>query len=321
MDGNSHACDVLHLNVGGLAVSVARATLLQAPEGSLMHSMFSGRWDGSFVHDVHGRLFFDYSQACFSIIIDYLRTLSIATKPMLPPVVAPENMQAYSALVEYLGIGYLLHGCLEPCRLAMCFEERDLSCASREFGLTMEPHGCMLKEGRAAYVSVEPLGEMTVVWKVVFGGDVNESCSIFLGVAAMIDGSQWTEQGSCQGWHFNNEEGTQGIEVEAGDCILFRFMVAQRSGGRRLQMYHMRLAATVELLDLCGGVPLYTVGRGQDPAEGTTGLSPSWWRIYVKFTGDTLIGPEVSVCMATPAESAVIGASMIDIDGLRRAHA
>ena len=52
--------DMIHLNVGGQKFTTKRSTLCQV-EGSLLASMFSGRWEDGLERDQDGAVFFDFS--------------------------------------------------------------------------------------------------------------------------------------------------------------------------------------------------------------------------------------------------------------------
>lgn len=53
------ASPIVNLNVGGEKMSTTRATLT-CVEGSLLATMFSGRWDGKLIKDPNGCVFLDY---------------------------------------------------------------------------------------------------------------------------------------------------------------------------------------------------------------------------------------------------------------------
>jgi len=52
--------DVLYLNIGGNVVNVLRRTLTSV-EGSMLASLFSGRWDDNIEKDADGNFFIDQS--------------------------------------------------------------------------------------------------------------------------------------------------------------------------------------------------------------------------------------------------------------------
>ena len=98
--------DIINLNVGGKKMTTKRSTLCQV-EGSLLASMFSGRWEDSLTRDEDGRIFFDFNPQYFVYILDYLRARTIATaeNPAPLPKVAEDQVKHFSNLVEYLGLG------------------------------------------------------------------------------------------------------------------------------------------------------------------------------------------------------------------------
>ena len=102
MDGDN----VIELNVGGQAMTTKRSTLCQV-EGSLLSSMFSGRWDNSMSRDKDGRVFLDFNPTYFAFILDYLRAKKIPTagKPATLPNIPSNQLNNYSKLIEYLGLG------------------------------------------------------------------------------------------------------------------------------------------------------------------------------------------------------------------------
>ena len=97
--------DIIHLNVGGHKLTTKRSTLCQV-EGSLLASMFSGRWEDSLERDQDGAIFFDFNPQYFLVILDYLRAKKIATpeNPAPLPKVAEDQAKNFNNLLEYLGL-------------------------------------------------------------------------------------------------------------------------------------------------------------------------------------------------------------------------
>ena len=97
--------DIIHLNVGGHKLTTKRSTLCQV-EGSLLASMFSGRWEDSLERDQDGAVFFDFNPQCFVLILEYLRAKKIATpeNPAPLPKVAEDQAKNFNNLLEYLGL-------------------------------------------------------------------------------------------------------------------------------------------------------------------------------------------------------------------------
>ena len=97
--------DIVHLNVGGQKFTTTRATLCQV-EGSLLATMFNGRWEDRVKRDKDGVVFFDFNPEYFGWILDYLRAKKISS-PENPAVLAevPKNqMKNFNTLLEYLGL-------------------------------------------------------------------------------------------------------------------------------------------------------------------------------------------------------------------------
>jgi hypothetical protein len=92
---------VLELNVGGTCLTVRRDTLCVLPD-SMLAAMFSDRWAGGHLHDMHGRIFLDYNPYCFTKVLDYLRDVALVGPCAQPPVVAPEMAAHFAALTTYL---------------------------------------------------------------------------------------------------------------------------------------------------------------------------------------------------------------------------
>jgi hypothetical protein len=97
--------DIIELNVGGHKLTTKRSTLCQI-EGSLLASMFSGRWEDSLEHDKDGAIFFDFNPQYFLVILDYLRAKKIATQenPAPLPKVPEDQEKNFNNLLEYLGL-------------------------------------------------------------------------------------------------------------------------------------------------------------------------------------------------------------------------
>jgi hypothetical protein len=93
--------DIIHLNVGGHKLTTKRSTLCQV-EGSLLASMFSGRWEDSLERDQ----FFDFNPQYFLVILEYLRAKKIATpeNPAPLPKVAEDQAKSFNNLLGYLGL-------------------------------------------------------------------------------------------------------------------------------------------------------------------------------------------------------------------------
>ena len=97
--------DIINLNVGGKKITTKRSTLCQV-SGSLLASMFSGRWETSLERDEDGRIFFDFNPQYFVLILDYLRAKRVATpeNPAPLPKVPDDQAKNFNNLIEYLGL-------------------------------------------------------------------------------------------------------------------------------------------------------------------------------------------------------------------------
>ncbi|CAB4025419.1 Chaperone dnaK2 [Paramuricea clavata] len=97
--------DIILLNVGGQKFTSTRSTLCQV-EGSLLATMFSGRWEDSVKRDQDGAVFFDVNPQYFGYILDYLRTKKIASpeNPAELPKVPRDQAKNFNTFVEYLGL-------------------------------------------------------------------------------------------------------------------------------------------------------------------------------------------------------------------------
>ena len=94
--------DIIHLNVGGQKFTTTRATLCQV-EGSLLATMFNGRWEDRVKRDKDGVVFFDFNPEYFGWILDYLRAKKISSPAVLAEV-PKKQMKNFNALLEHLGL-------------------------------------------------------------------------------------------------------------------------------------------------------------------------------------------------------------------------
>ena len=97
--------DIITLNVGGTKMTTKRSTLCQV-KGSLLASMFSGRWEDSLPRDKDDCVFFDWNPQHFILILEYLRGKTIATpkNPSPLPKIPEDQTKSFQNLVEYLGL-------------------------------------------------------------------------------------------------------------------------------------------------------------------------------------------------------------------------
>ena len=128
--------DIIHLNVGGQKFTTTRATLCQV-EGSLLATMFNGRWEDRVKRDKDGVVFFDFNPEYFGWILEYLRAKKISS-PENPAVLAevPKNqMKNFNTLLEYLG----LSDEIVPTRPTELLQDEKFSeCSS---GITVQENG------------------------------------------------------------------------------------------------------------------------------------------------------------------------------------
>jgi hypothetical protein len=112
--------DVLHLNVGGTVVNVSRKTLTQV-EGSMLASLFSGRWDDNIDKDRDGNFFIDQPADLFLPLIDYFRD-KLCETPECSAVESPEmsdfgnnaekKHSAFLRMVEHYGLTPGVYPCV-----------------------------------------------------------------------------------------------------------------------------------------------------------------------------------------------------------------
>jgi hypothetical protein len=102
--------DVLDLNVGGQKLSVLRQTLTCVP-GSMLESLFSGRWDAArLAMDKDGNFFIDQPFELFEAMINFLRVKSLE-RPGSNAILSPDfkdhppaKQQHFRKMVEYYGM-------------------------------------------------------------------------------------------------------------------------------------------------------------------------------------------------------------------------
>ena len=101
--------DLINLNVGGQKFTTKRSTLCQV-DGSLLASMFSGRWEDGLERDQDGAVFLDLNPRHFGFILNYLRLKRIVTPENLPPLptIPEDQLKEFHILVEYLGLSEIL---------------------------------------------------------------------------------------------------------------------------------------------------------------------------------------------------------------------
>ena len=131
--------DIIELNVGGHKLTTKRSTLCQV-EGSLLASMFSGRWEDSLERDKDGAIFFDFNPQYFLVILDYLRAKKIATPehPAPLPKVAEDQAESFNNLLGYLGLSEIVPAEKVPSEK---FNQHSSNVVTLQEGGTVAVHG------------------------------------------------------------------------------------------------------------------------------------------------------------------------------------
>ncbi|CAB4044374.1 Chaperone dnaK2, partial [Paramuricea clavata] len=127
--------DVISLNIGGKIMAASRSTLCQV-EGSLLASMFSGRWEERLKKDKHENVFLDFNPDCFKLILNYLRAKKIETprskaKEPKPPRDETSN---YWNLVDYLGLHEELKSTTSKTLLQLADTKEGTYCMNKDDG-------------------------------------------------------------------------------------------------------------------------------------------------------------------------------------------
>ena len=184
--------DIIHLNVGGQKMTTKRSTLCQV-EGSLLASMFSGRWEDGLERDKDGCIFFDFNPQYFSLILDYLRAKKIETpeNPALLPKVPSEQLKNFNILVGYLGLKE---------ELTPTIAELD-TFKSHSAEITIEENGAVAVHGSAAgsheYVFGENIYEEGEIhWQLKFESFLNNHW-MFVGI---VKGNIMSSHKNSYGW-------------------------------------------------------------------------------------------------------------------------
>ncbi|KAL7546934.1 hypothetical protein ACHAWF_010264 [Thalassiosira exigua] len=106
-NGNEYAADddLVEINAGGKVITAKRCTLTQL-KGTMLESLFSGRWDKKLQRDCRGRIFLDVNSACFQAIVDHLHELAISSEEDPPdtPIVDGESQSILKHYLEIFGL-------------------------------------------------------------------------------------------------------------------------------------------------------------------------------------------------------------------------
>ncbi|CAK0823230.1 unnamed protein product [Prorocentrum cordatum] len=100
---SSRDSDIVELNVGGTLMSVTRATLLRAGQGSRLAAMFSGNGEHRHMRDPQGRIFLDANPYCFDMLLSFLRLKGFEDPdvPTALPQVAEDRTIEFATLAKY----------------------------------------------------------------------------------------------------------------------------------------------------------------------------------------------------------------------------
>ena len=202
--------DIIHLNVSGLKLTTNRSTLCQV-EGSLLASMFSGRWEDRVKRDQDGAVFFDVNPQHFTVILDYLRIKKIASpeNPAPLPKVPEDQLKEFNILVEYLSLkDELVH--TETVR-------------SEKFNLHSE--GVTTQEGGQVAVHDSSVGHKYILGENIYNQEIahiklklesfNNSFDMFVGIAkgdinvAVQKNDSSGEWPGSYGWQIGTREGVR----------------------------------------------------------------------------------------------------------------
>lgn len=106
-NGGDHVqkSDILHLNVGGEMITARRKTLTQI-KGSLLETLFSGRWENCLQRDDNGYIFLDVNPYCFRKIVEYLGLWKVTNRSKLVqrPKVDRDKETLYYILLDLFGL-------------------------------------------------------------------------------------------------------------------------------------------------------------------------------------------------------------------------
>ena len=201
--------DIIHLNVGGQKMSTKRSTLCQV-EGSLLASMFSGRWEDGLERDKDGCIFFDFNPQYFSLILDYLRAKKIETPEnrALLPKIPSEQLKNFNILVGYLDLKEELTSTITE------------TFKSHSAGITIEENGAVAVHGSAGrhqYVLGENIYEVGGIhWQLKLESFLNNNW-MFVGI---VKGDTVPSKVTSYGWSgsYGWALGNRGQVYNNGQC-------------------------------------------------------------------------------------------------------
>jgi hypothetical protein len=91
--------EIVELNVGGKHFTTARSTLCRF-EGSVLASMFSGRW--KLPIDSKGRYFIDRNPKIFAVVLDFLREPNASIK------IPEDDKERFGVDLEFYGLKHII---------------------------------------------------------------------------------------------------------------------------------------------------------------------------------------------------------------------
>ena len=271
--------DVIELNVGGQTMATKRSTLCQV-EGSLLSSMFSGRWDDSMSRDKDGRIFLDFDPTYFAFILVYLRAkkISAADKPATLPKVPSNQVNNYRKLIEYLGLADEMFP-----KLTESFTDHSPEIKLEENGAVAAYYAQKYSAGFYSFYYSQPNNAF------VFGQNIYErgvtrlklkvECPDFIGTISvgMLRGDVTPDllqyyKSAFQGWEIQQNLGFQKVSYTGGECSYLNSKQCPK------------LEYTIELILDCEKSILYLKGPDGNIVELKL---PEWntWRLLVKLMG------------------------------------
>ena len=99
---NAEPSDIITINVGGERMIQCHRSTLCLAEGSVLSSMFSGRWEDAVARDKDGNVFFDHDPDLIVLIINYLRTKSLDATFTLE--IPSKKRRELFILLKYFGL-------------------------------------------------------------------------------------------------------------------------------------------------------------------------------------------------------------------------
>ena len=206
--------DIIHLNVGGQKITTKRSTLCQV-EGSLLASMFSGRWEDGLERDKDGCIFFDFNPQYFVLILDCLRAKKIETpeNPAPLPQVPSEQLKNFNNLVGYLGLEKELTSQLPPkAKATETFK-------SHSAAITIQENGAVAVHGSVSghqYVLGENIYEGEIHWQLKLESFENN----FWMLVGIVKGDTVPSKVTSYGWSgsYGWALGNRGQVYNNGQC-------------------------------------------------------------------------------------------------------